>query len=140
MILTDKEKMILTPTCHVFEMYAVHHDATLLPADLTCAEYTFGNDKIPGLSVSASRDKAGVIHVSLCNLNPNTPVELTCELRGAKPQGVSGRVLTADAVRAHNTFDKPDTVKPAAFGECKLTEGGFAAMLPAKSVVVLELK
>jgi alpha-N-arabinofuranosidase len=140
MILTDKEKMILTPTCHVFEMYAVHHDATLLPADLTCAEYTFGNDKIPGLSVSASRDKAGVIHVSLCNLNPNTPVELTCELRGAKPQGISGRVLTADAVQAHNTFDKPDTVKPAAFGERKLTEGGFTAKLPAKSVVVLELK
>ncbi len=34
MILTDKEKMLLTPTYHVFEMYKVHHDATRLPVDL----------------------------------------------------------------------------------------------------------
>lgn len=140
MILTDKEKMLVTPTYHVFEMYTVHHDATLLPTDLTCADYAMGGDKVPGLSVSASRDKAGIIHVSLCNLNPNTAAEVTCELQGAKPQSVSGRVLTADAMQAHNTFDKPETVRPAAFKDCKLTEGGFTAKLPAKSVVVLELK
>ncbi len=140
MILTAKEKMLLTPTYHVFEMYTVHHDATLLPTDVTCADYTMGGDKVPGLSVSASRDKAGAIHVSLCNLNPNAAAEVTCDLHGAKPQSVSGRVLTADAMQTHNTFDKPETLKPAAFSDCKLTEGGFAAKLPAKSVVVLELK
>lgn len=140
MILTDQEKMLLTPTYHVFEMYTVHHDATLLPVDLTCADYTMGDHKVPGLSVSASRDKAGAIHVSLCNLNPNGPTEVTCELQGAKPQTASGRVPTADAMQAHNTFDKPETVKPAAFADGKLTDSGFTAKLPAKSVVVLELK
>ena len=139
-ILTDKEKMLVTPTYHVFELYTVHHDATLLPTDLTCADYAKGDDKVPGLSVSASRDKAGVIHVSLCNLNPNAPVEVTCDLQGAKPTSVSGRVLTAEAMQAHNTFAKPETVKPAAFSDCKVTDGGFTAKLPAKSVVVLELK
>jgi len=140
MILTAKEKMLVTPTYHVFEMYTVHHDATLLPTELTCADYAMGSDKVPGLSVSASRDKAGAIHVSVCNLNPNAAAEVTCDLQGAKPQSVSGRVLTADAMQGHNTFDKPETVKPAAFTDCKLTEGGFTAKLPAKSVVVLELK
>lgn len=140
MILTAKEKMLVTPTYHVFEMYTVHHDATLLPADLTCADYALGSDKVPGLSVSASRDKAGVIHVSLCNLNPNAAAEVSCELQGTKRQNISGRVLTADAMQAHNTFDKPETVKPAAFSDCRVTEGGFTAKLPAKSVVVLELK
>lgn len=140
MILTDKEKMLLTPTYHVFEMYTVHHDATLLPADLTYADYAMGSDKVPGLSVSASRDKSGAMHVSLCNLNPKATVEVTCELQGAKPQSVSGRVLTAEAMQAHNTFDKPEAVKPTAFSDWKLTEGGFTAKLPAKSVVVLELK
>jgi alpha-L-arabinofuranosidase len=139
MILTDKENMLVTPTYHVFEMYTVHQDATLLPADLTCADYALGSDKVPGLSVSASRDKHSAIHVSLCNLNPNRPVELTCDLRGAKPRSVSGRVLTAEAMQAHNTFDQPDRVKPAPFNACRLTEGGFTAELPAKSVVVLEL-
>jgi alpha-L-arabinofuranosidase len=140
MILTDKQKMLVTPTYHVFEMYTVHHDATLLPIELTCADYALGGDKIPGLSVSASRDQAGALHVSLCNLNPSRPAELTCDLRGAKPQSVSGRVLTADAIQAHNTFDKPESVKPMAFNDCKLTEGGLSVKLPAKSVVVLELK
>ena len=64
----------------------------------------------------------------------------TAELRGAKPESISGRVLTDDSFQAHNTFDKPETVKPAAFSECRLTAGGFTANLPPKSVVVLILK
>ena len=140
MILTDKEKMLVTPTYHVFEMCTVHHDATLLPSDLVCEDYALGDDRIPGLSVSASRGAGGVIHVTLCNLNPGAPAELTCDLQGAKPRSVSGRVLTAEIMQAHNTFDKPEAVKPAGFAACKITAGGFTARLPAKSVVLLELK
>ena len=76
-ILTDKEKMLVTPTYHVFEMFTAHHDATLLPTDLTCADYAFASNKIPGLSASASRDKAGRMHVTLCNLNPNSDSDCT---------------------------------------------------------------
>lgn len=140
MILTDKNKMILTPTYHVYEMYTVHHDARLLPADLTCADYEFNNAKVPGLNVSASRDQADKIHVSLSNLNPNTPAELTCELQGAKARNLSGRILTAPAMNAHNTFAQPDAVRPATFDGAKLTDTGFTATLPAKSVVVLEIE
>jgi alpha-N-arabinofuranosidase len=140
MILTDKARMLLTPTYHVFEMYTVHHDATLLPADLTCADYRFGQEKIPALNVSASRDRSGKIHVTLCNLDPNAPAELSCELKGARPKGISGRVLTAAAIQAHNTFESPEAVKPAQFQGSKLTADGLTATLPAKSVVVLELE
>lgn len=139
MILTDKEKMIVTPTYHVFEMYTAHHDATMLPTELQCADYAIGNDRLPSLSVSASRDSAGAIHVSLCNLNPTLLAEVNCELRGAKPKAIFGRVLTADTMQAHNTFTKPETVKPAAFTDCRLTDDGFTARLPSKSVVMLEL-
>lgn len=139
-ILTDKEKMLVTPTFHVFEMFTTHHDATLLPTDLTCGDYAFESNKIPGLSVSASRDKAGKIHVTLCNLNPNAAQDMTCELQRAKPGKISGRVLTAETIQAHNTFDKPETVKPASFSDFKMSEGGFSVKLPAKSVVVLELE
>ena len=97
MILTDKEKMLLTPTYHVFEMYTVHHDATLLPTDLQTADCPSGSGKMPQLNVSASQDKAGKIHVTLCNLDPNAPAEVTCELEGAKARKLSGRVLTADS-------------------------------------------
>jgi|YelNatPaOPRAMG01_1025707.scaffolds.fasta_scaffold02431_4 alpha-N-arabinofuranosidase len=139
-ILTDREKMILTPTYHVFEMYTVHHDARLLPTELEAAAYRFEQDQIPGLNVSASQDAAGAIHVSLCNLNPNSPAELTCQIQGAKPTRITGRVLTAPAMTDHNTFDKPDMVKPAPFSTCTITDEGFRATLPAKSVVVLTLQ
>jgi len=140
MILTDKEKMLLTPTYHVFEMYTVHHDATLLPTELTCADYESGQNKIPALNVSASRDKAGKMHVSLCNLNPNAAAEVNCTLSGVQPKTISGRVLTAETMQAHNTFADPDVVKPAGFSACKLTGDGFTTTLPARSVVVLEVE
>lgn len=136
-ILTDREKMILTPTYHVFEMYTPHHDATLLPSELNCADYKFGESSIPSLSVSASKGKDGKIAVTLCNLNPSTAADLTCDLEGAKVSKITGRVLTAETIQAHNTFDKPDVVKPANFSDFKVDEGGFSVKLPAKSVVVL---
>jgi alpha-N-arabinofuranosidase len=140
MILTDKEKMIVTPTYWAFEMFTVHHDATLLPSELQSADYEFNSQKIPDVSASASRDQAGKIHVTLCNLNPNQPAEVACELQSGKAQKLSGRVLTAPAMNAHNTFDQPDAVKPAEFSAFKITGTGFAVTLPAKSVVVLEVE
>jgi len=139
MILTKGEKMILTPTYHVFEMYKVHHDATMLPIDLECGDYQFGDEKVPAINVSASKDKADKIHISLCNLDPVNPAHVDCKLLGIEPANISGRVLTADDMAAHNTFDKPEAVKPAAFDDFKLRDDMLSVKLPAKSVVVLEI-
>ncbi len=140
MILTDNEKMTVTPSYWVFEMDTVHHDATLLPSELQSVDYAFGDKKIPAVSASASRDQTGKIHVTLCNLNPNQSVEVPCELQGAKAWKISGRILTAPEMNAHNTFDQPDAVKPAEFNAFKVTDNGFVTTLPAKSVVVLEVE
>lgn len=140
MILTQGEKMLLTPTYHVFEMYKVHQDATFLPSEVRGADYEFGREKMPSLSSSSSRDKAGKIHVSICNLNPNQPAEVRGEVRGAKAARMSGRVLTAPTLTAHNTFAQSQQVKPEPFTACSLTSDGFTATLPPKSVVVLELE
>ena len=89
MILTDEDRMLLTPTYWVFEMYKVHQDATRLPVRLASPDYEFDGKKIPALSVSASRDKAGVVHVSIVNAHATAPVKLDCELKGV--DGVEGR-------------------------------------------------
>jgi alpha-N-arabinofuranosidase len=140
MILTRQEKLLLTPTYHVFEMYTPHHDAQLLPTEWQGADYAFGPDRIPGLSVSASRDQAGKLHVTLCNLDPNAPATVSAGLVGTKAGAISGRVLTAATIQAHNTFDEPERVKPTVFADCRVTDQGFTATLPPKSVVVLELE
>jgi alpha-N-arabinofuranosidase len=140
MILTDKEKMIVTPTYHVYEMYTVHHGAKLLPSEVSSADYEFGSAKIPSVNASASRDKEGKLHVTLCNLDPSRPAKVQGELQGTKAEKISGRVLSADTITAHNTFDRPENVKPAEFSACSVTGEGFIATLPPKSVVVLSLE
>jgi alpha-N-arabinofuranosidase len=140
MILTDKEKMILTPTYHIFEMFNAHQGATLLPTDLTSPDYTLGSDKIPAVSASASRDAAGKVHLSLANTDPNKAIKVSCELRGLTSKSVSGRVLTAPAINSHNTFDAPNAVEPQTFNGATLADGKLSVELPAKSVVVLELQ
>ncbi|MCX7872772.1 MAG: alpha-N-arabinofuranosidase [Verrucomicrobiae bacterium] len=140
MILTRGEKIIVTPTYHVFEMYTVHHDATMLPVELTCEEYKLGNDTIPALNVSASKDSEGKMHVSLCNFNPNKDIELECQVPDVKISEINGRVLTAETMNAHNTFENPNNVKSAEFKNFKIADKGFTVKLPSKSVVVLSLK
>ncbi len=139
-ILTEGEKMILTPTYHVFDLYKVHQDAIYLPLDLECVDYAYGDEAIPALSASASRDQAGKIHVSVCNLDPNKPAELVCEIRGFKVKSVSGQVLTAPAMNTHNTFDDPEAIRPSVFEAVEVVGDELIATLPAKSVVVLELE
>ncbi|HUG11012.1 MAG TPA: alpha-L-arabinofuranosidase C-terminal domain-containing protein, partial [Opitutaceae bacterium] len=138
-ILTDKERMLLTPTYHVFEMFKVHQGATSLAVELTAPDYAFGEEKIPGVSASASKDAAGKIHLSLANTNPNEAITITCTLEGISATSVTGRILNSTAMNAHNTFDAPETVKPARFDGATIEGSKLTVDLPAKSVVVLEL-
>jgi alpha-N-arabinofuranosidase len=140
LILTKEEQMILTPTYHVFDMYKVHQDATLLPLDLKCPEYTFQDGSIPQISVSASINNQKEIHISLCNLNPNESIPLTCELRRIPAETVAGQILTADKMTAHNTFQNPNEVKPSKFGGAAFNNNTLELVLPAKCVVVLKVK
>ena len=94
-ILTNKEKMLLTPTYHVMEMYNVHQDATLLPIDVKSNDYVVGTEKLPAVSVSASRDQAGVTHISLVNIDATKQQEISIDIRGSKYNSVSGRILTS---------------------------------------------
>ena len=140
MILTKEEKMVLTPTYHVFEMYKVHQDATMLPVELQCGDYQLGDEKIPSINVSASKDKSGKIHITLCNLNPTKSAELVCELQGARPSSISGRALTAGTMNAHNTFDNPEAVQPDAFDKFDFEGNILTVTLPSKSVVLLGIE
>jgi alpha-N-arabinofuranosidase len=141
MVLTSGEKMILTPTYHVFEMYSVHQDATLLPLDLDSDySYEFGDEKLEALSASASRDPEGTLHISLVNIDPVQAADVSIEIRGKEVSAVTGRILTAPELNSHNTFEQPDQVKPVPFREVKLSKQMLSLKLPAKSILVLEIK
>ena len=96
--------MIVTPTFHVFRDVPAAPRRHSAPERLKCADYKFGDNSIPSVSASASKGKDGKITITLCNLNPNTAADLTCDLQGAKVSKITGRVLTAGNDQAHNTF------------------------------------
>jgi alpha-N-arabinofuranosidase len=138
-ILTRDDKMVLTPTYHVFRMFRVHQEAQLLNIDLRCEDYINGTRKIPAISASASVDKEGRVHISLANLNPNKPVTVTCPVIGDTFKKVTGEVLTASEMNSYNSFENGDVVKPASFNGFTMKEGVLTINMPSKSVVVLEL-
>ena len=138
MILTDGPRMLLTPTYHVFDMYKDHQGATLLPSTLECRPYSLEGQEIPSLSASASRGEQGVT-ITLCNLSHDEEAPLKCELRGARALEARGKVLTADRITEHNTFEAPERVRPVPLEEVRITHDGLAVILPPRSVAAIRV-
>jgi alpha-N-arabinofuranosidase len=132
MVLTDGARMLLTPTYHVFEMYKPFKGATPLQASLEAPRWGKGELELPAVEMSAARGADGRVHLALVNLDPERPARVATNLNGA----VQGRVLTAAAMDAHNTFDKPQAVMPAPYAAVSGPQG-LTLELPPKSIVVV---
>jgi len=140
MILTKNENMILTPTYHVFNLYKVHQDALLIPMKIETGDYSFGNQKLPAINCSASIDRSGRIHISLCNIDPVNEQKISCDLLGFQIKKISGQIITADKMNAHNSFENPDVIESRIFSEFESTGQTLRVAMPSKSVVMLEIE
>jgi alpha-N-arabinofuranosidase len=138
-ILTEGNKMILTPTYHVMEMYSVHHDALLLPLELITEKYQVGTESLPAISASASRDSQGKIHISLANIDAAKAHQVSVNLPDLPAKGISARVLTSARLQDHNTFENPDLVSPSVFTDYNISGGKLMVDIPAFSLVVINL-
>lgn len=140
MVLTEGDRMLLTPTYHVFEMYVPHHDAVHLPCFVDAGTLGEGDTAVPAISASASRAADGSVHVTMTNLSATDEIEVAITLHGLDASVCTARVLTGDAMNSHNTFDAPETVRPEAFDGVSLSGGRAAVVLPARSVVAFTAK
>jgi len=138
-IFTEGDKMILTPTYYVFEMYKIHQNAALIPLNFKSPDYSWQGKTIPAITASASKDKAGKIHITFTNADPHEGIDINIELRGSQPVKVFGTVLTAMELSAHNTFESPETVKAVPFKGANLRKNILSVKLPASSVVMIEM-
>jgi alpha-N-arabinofuranosidase len=139
LILTDKGKMIVTPTYHAFDLYKVFQGAVELPVDVGPSFYSHHGQQMPRVSASAGRAVDGTVYIGLVNVDPQMSVALQVTVDGMAPASVSGSVLTAAEMDARNTFESPHALEPAKFGGASLSHGHLAVKLPAKSLVVLAL-
>ena len=138
-ILTKGDQMLLTPTYHVFDMLKVHQDATLIPIKIESPDYVSGNEKISSVNVSASKDSNGVMHFSIVNLDLNQSISLKLKM-DIRSKSVSGSVLTSAKINDINTFEKKDKIQPVKFDGFTKASDGIDLRLPAKSLVVIEIR
>jgi alpha-L-arabinofuranosidase len=139
-VLTKEEKLVLTPTYHVMEMYNVHQDALMIPLAMTSKDYILGEKKIQAVSASASKDKNGITHISLVNMDANNAQDMKIDLGGLSASSVTGRILQSGKLQDHNSFENPDKIKPAVFNGATINGNNLSVKLPPFSVVVLALK
>ncbi len=139
MILTDKEKMLLTPTYYVFKMYVPFQDATLVPVAFDAGTYTHDRITLPRVDAIAAKDKAGKLWIEITNVDPNEPAEIEVNLAGITAKSAAGETLTAAKVDSVNTFDAPNTVVPKPIS-VKVQGGKLALKLEPKSVTVVSVE
>lgn len=114
-----EDKFALTPTYHVFDMYAPHQGAQALRTEAVEPSISYKRNGqpalLPRLSSSASL-KGRTMTLTLSNLHMNQAAEVTIRLHGAQPSTVEAVTLAAPDPRAHNTFAQPSAVQPVKAG------------------------
>jgi alpha-N-arabinofuranosidase len=139
MIMTDKEKMVLTPTYYVFKMYVPFQDATFVPVTFDAGTYTHGDISLPRVDAIAAKDQTGKLWLAITNVDPSRPVEIEANLAGITAKSASGQTLTAPKVDSVNAFDAPNTVAPKPIS-VKAQDGKLALTLEPKSVTVISVQ
>ena len=139
MILTDMEKMVLTPTYYVYKMYVPFQDATFVPVAFDAGTYTQGSATLPRVDALAARVPSGKLWLEITNLDPEKPVDLDAEISSMKAKSERGETLTEPAVDAVNTFEAPNAVVPKPFS-ANLKNGRLALTVEPKSVTVVSLE
>lgn len=139
-VLTEGDKMILTPTYHVFHMYRHHQGAQLLDSELAGTETAgAGESSVPALQESVSVQEDGTVTVTIANMSVEKSYPVDLVFMEKKPESAEARILTNE-MHAKNTFEEPDVVKEEDFDGVTLTERGASFTIPACSVVSLRLR
>lgn len=139
MILTEQDKMVLTPTYYVYKMYVPFQDATFLPVMLNAGTYTHGDITLPRMDAIAAKDATGKLWLEITNLDPNRTVEIEISINGLNAKSASGETLTAPKVDSVNTFEAPNTIRPKPVS-AKIEGGKLNIKLEAKSVTVVSVE
>lgn len=137
-ILTEGEKMVLTPTYHVFQMFVDHQDAMLVESEIEEVDCTYGDTTIPAISQSVSVDQEGNLFLTLANCSLSESYELDTKITDMAVQKVEASILTG-AMTAHNTFEHPKEVGVKSYDGYHYEGDALTVILPPCSVVAIKL-
>ncbi len=139
MILTDKEKLVLTPTYYTFKMYVPFQDATFVPVSFDAGNYTHGGVSLPRVDAMAAKTQDGKLLLEMTNLDAEKPVNIDADLAGMQARSATGETLTGTAVDSINTFDAPNRVTPKPI-VVRVEGGKLSVTLEPRSVTVISIE
>ena len=137
MFLTQEDRMLVTPTGHVYEMYAPHQGGMAVRSLVETETVTYKRgdleETLPVVAGSVSlRDKT--LFLTLTNSHADQANKIRIDLLGgAKAVDSSGRILSGE-IHTHNTFDQPETIQPCPF-VLKASGSSFELEIPPAAVV-----
>jgi alpha-N-arabinofuranosidase len=131
-----EDKFCVTPTYHVFDMYAAHQGAQSLRTVLSASEIGYTRNgqpaTLPGLSASASHEGKRVV-LTVTNPSLDHPRAAHIDLVGGSSKSMKAVVLAAADAHAHNSFESPRAVEP------KEVPASLAHTFPPASVTKFEI-
>lgn len=138
LFLTKDEKFLKTPTFYIYNMYKVHQDAKLIPSNVTTGNVVNG---LPQVTVSASKDADGLVHVSFVNVDLEKAAEIECIINSDNSYSADGgEIVTSAKAQDCNTFEVPNTITEKSFNDYKIKGNRVSIKVPAKSAVTICLK
>ncbi|MDB5172519.1 MAG: alpha-L-arabinofuranosidase domain protein [Phycisphaerales bacterium] len=142
LVLTRGDRMVLTPTYHVFDLYQAHRGGRSLRTTFDAPPIAFaaGDERrqVAGLSGSASM-KGDVLTLTVVNPHASFPQEAAVRLTGgASIVEATTSVLTHEDLTAHNTFEDAPVIHPQ-MGKTELGETG-RHLFAARSVTAIRAR
>lgn len=145
MVLTQDDKMVLTPTYHVFKMYVPHQGGNFIPLDIQTPLKNVDSERkdfertVPMISATAT-EKNGVVTLSVANtsLEDNAKIKIPLSALNIKKID-SGLILKSDNISDYNDFNESEKVKPMDFKKAKISHGNLEIEMPEASIVTLTL-
>ncbi len=135
-ILTEGEKMVKTPTYHIFDMYTGHMEADLVYSHIDNKNILDGK-YLPAVSQSVSVDAEGKLHLTISNASLEEEFEIDCLIPRTEYKTATAKLLTAKYNEC-NTFENPEAVVPTAY-DVAIDGDKLTFKLPACAVVSVEL-
>ena len=140
MILTEGEKMVKTPTYHVFDLYQVHQENDLLASSLETEQVGLEDEyMVPNLTESVSVDANGVLHITMTNVDLEKAYPVEAVLLGKEAGEIKAEIVTGH-MQDKNTFEAPETVGVQGFDGVQATKEGIYFTIPACSVLHIAVK